>query len=421
MKRTVLRAFTGLAGDVHALHLPDGVRRVTVRPDLSSTRILVSFDKAKLERGIGIAATEHQPYDSQWHQRERGPIFFRSDQPGTQVRADVWHVAPDLDVGGYNGDATEYKAILEPQPYRAAASTDADFGGTFPYAHSWMEEENWPDPEAAVTSLVGNDTAVISGITTTSSLLQLSGWRCRTSPVPTGATITRIAVNLLCRMLKGSEQDPPPDIDVNLSHLSLMNAGRYNQSFPNYNYVGAVENPNPLWPNGDAKWLRYEARDNLLWDDTWAADDFDVGSDINPTVVVTPVQHGSGAQNEQQLITLHGGTSSGNFKISWDSGGGPSTTAAIAANASAATVDSALEAVWGAGNFTVTGSDGGPYTVEFTGAYALSNESMMWAGSGYDTGMFGVLVGIQSLNRDDALGHVWGQILDGYVEVFYTP
>ncbi|MCH9725553.1 MAG: hypothetical protein K0U86_11730 [Planctomycetes bacterium] len=85
------------------------------------------------------------------------------------------------------------------------------------------------------------------------------------------------------------------------------------------------------------------------------------------------VSIGSG-NNEVQVITLSGtAATGGTFTLTFDG----QTTGNIAYNASAATVDAALEALSniGAGDVTVTGT--GPWTVEFTGALAGTNVALM--------------------------------------------
>ncbi len=87
------------------------------------------------------------------------------------------------------------------------------------------------------------------------------------------------------------------------------------------------------------------------------------------------VSIGSG-NNEIQVIAL-GGTAAtgGTFTLSYNG----QTTGAIAYNADAATVDTALEALSniGVGDVTVTGSAGGPWTVEFTGTLSGTNVALM--------------------------------------------
>jgi hypothetical protein len=75
-----------------------------------------------------------------------------------------------------------------------------------------------------------------------------------------------------------------------------------------------------------------------------------------------------GPRSETQVVTLHKGTQGGNFSLAFQG----QTTAAIAYNASAATVQTALEALSNIapGDVFVSGSNGGPYTLAFSGAYA---------------------------------------------------
>lgn len=83
--------------------------------------------------------------------------------------------------------------------------------------------------------------------------------------------------------------------------------------------------------------------------------------------------------NERQKIELIGSYSGGTFTITWDAGSGDETTGNIAHNASAATIQAALEALTTptAGDFVVTGSAGGPWYVTFQGTYAETNVNLM--------------------------------------------
>ena len=70
-----------------------------------------------------------------------------------------------------------------------------------------------------------------------------------------------------------------------------------------------------------------------------------------------------GAASARQTVTLTGATA-GTFKLAL----GEPETEAIAFDAAAAAVQTALEAVVGEGNVAVSGDAGGPWTVDFTGA-----------------------------------------------------
>lgn len=92
-----------------------------------------------------------------------------------------------------------------------------------------------------------------------------------------------------------------------------------------------------------------------------------------PFAVATSIGSGN---NEIQVITLSGtAATGGTFTLTFDG----QITGNIAYNASAATVETALEALSniGSGDATVTGSAGGPWTVEFTGSLAGTNVALM--------------------------------------------
>lgn len=93
---------------------------------------------------------------------------------------------------------------------------------------------------------------------------------------------------------------------------------------------------------------------------------------IEPTVTLA----GSGAAvNEVQVITISGSPTGGTFTLTFDG----QTTGTIAYNASAATVDAALEALSniGVADVAVTGDAGGPWTVTFGTALAGTNVAEM--------------------------------------------
>ena len=102
------------------------------------------------------------------------------------------------------------------------------------------------------------------------------------------------------------------------------------------------------------------------------------------SIPVTETTVGTTATDEVQVITLTGGATGGTFTLTYSG----QTTSAIAYNASAATVDAALEALSniGAGDVVVTGSAGGPWTVTFATALAATNVAEMTAGGASLTG-----------------------------------
>lgn len=87
----------------------------------------------------------------------------------------------------------------------------------------------------------------------------------------------------------------------------------------------------------------------------------------------------AGAIDEQQTVTITGSPTGGTFTLTFNG----QTTAAIAYNASAATIDTRLEALSnvGAGNITVGGSPGGPWVVSFAAAMGGADQPQMTATS----------------------------------------
>ena len=88
--------------------------------------------------------------------------------------------------------------------------------------------------------------------------------------------------------------------------------------------------------------------------------------------------------NEVKLLTMTGSPTGGTFTLTFDG----ETTGTIAYNASAATVQTALEGLSNvnSGDVAVTGSASGPWTVTFAGRYAGINVPVFTANSGSLTG-----------------------------------
>jgi lysophospholipase L1-like esterase len=86
---------------------------------------------------------------------------------------------------------------------------------------------------------------------------------------------------------------------------------------------------------------------------------------------------GGAGQNEIQTVTITGAPTGGTFTLTFSG----QTTSALAFNATAATVASALVALSniGTGNVTVNGAAGGPYTVMFTGTLATTDVAALTA------------------------------------------
>ncbi|WP_052336142.1 hypothetical protein [Mycobacterium canetti] len=90
------------------------------------------------------------------------------------------------------------------------------------------------------------------------------------------------------------------------------------------------------------------------------------------------------SQNEAQLVTITGSPTGGTFTLTYAG----QTTAGIAYNAAASAVQSALAALStvGAGNVSVSGSAGGPYTVTFLGALGSQDVALLTASGAGLTG-----------------------------------
>lgn len=88
--------------------------------------------------------------------------------------------------------------------------------------------------------------------------------------------------------------------------------------------------------------------------------------------------------NEVQTATITGSPTGGTFTLTLDG----ETTAAIAYNATAATVQTALEALSNVtpGDVTVSGSAGGPYTVTFGGKFTALNVPALTAAASFTGG-----------------------------------
>lgn len=100
--------------------------------------------------------------------------------------------------------------------------------------------------------------------------------------------------------------------------------------------------------------------------------------------------------DEVQLVTISGTPTGGTFTLTYNGrrlpgGGTPDvvgTSATIAYNAAASVVQTALEGIAGigAGNVGVTGSAGGPYTVEFKGILGVQEMNLLTASAAGLTG-----------------------------------
>lgn len=143
---------------------------------------------------------------------------------------------------------------------------------------------------------------------------------------------------------------------------------------------------------------------------------------------------GGAGTNEVQTATITGAPTGGTFVLTF----GDVATTDLAYNATAAAVQTALQALpgIGAGNVTVTGSAGGPYTVTFTGALGGQNVAQLTATGDFTGGTTpaisvatttpGVAGNLVTLNDDttgmiDLRAFVFDLITGGVHDRFYCP
>lgn len=113
-------------------------------------------------------------------------------------------------------------------------------------------------------------------------------------------------------------------------------------------------------------------------------------------VNIATVQAAAAAVNEVETVTLDNGPTGGTFTLTFNA----ETTAGIAYNASAATVQAAIEALATPvpGDVSVIGAAGGPWEITFTGAYAGTDVTEMTGSGASLTGG-----GTQSLTANDTV------------------
>lgn len=112
--------------------------------------------------------------------------------------------------------------------------------------------------------------------------------------------------------------------------------------------------------------------------------------------------------DETQLITVTGSPTGGTFTLTF----GANTTGNIAYNAAASAVQTALQGLSsiGAGNALVTGSNGGPWTVEFAGSLAKTAEALITLNNNSLTGGSSPSVSITRVQG----GATWATITSGF-------
>ncbi|MFM7833819.1 MAG: hypothetical protein ACKPJD_18655, partial [Planctomycetaceae bacterium] len=101
-------------------------------------------------------------------------------------------------------------------------------------------------------------------------------------------------------------------------------------------------------------------------------------STLSGTVTIENARAGAGAVNEQQSITLNVGSATGSFKVTIPWNGRTYTTASLPLTASAADLETAINAAVSdaAGSVAVTKSTDGTavtYNLTYSGAFAAKN------------------------------------------------
>ena len=129
------------------------------------------------------------------------------------------------------------------------------------------------------------------------------------------------------------------------------------------------------------------------------------------------VGNGVDSDNEVQIVTVTGGPTGGTFTLSF----GGETTGTIAHDADAATVEAAFEALAtvGAGNGTVTGSAGGPWTIEFTGDLAGASQDLVTADGDGLTG--GTTPGVTVAQVSTPQELTWALDGNGLTRLYFGP
>lgn len=130
----------------------------------------------------------------------------------------------------------------------------------------------------------------------------------------------------------------------------------------------------------------------------------------------------AGPTNEVTTVTITGGPTGGTFTLTWSG----QTTSAIAYNATAATVQTALEALSNIapGDVVVTGSAGGPYTLTWGGTHLSDDVAAPTASGASLTGGTSPGVTIATPTAGGAATASDGtQILAGFLVdgIFFNP
>lgn len=401
--RVLLRGYISERNTIQEFQLPPGVRRVYAQIERSLGEIDVGWIRQEVEDGTAHRITPEEPWDSGFHERDTGPLYFKSETKGLYLRLDVLRVSRGTDTGGGGGGPKEFCAIFSPEPNKVPVNTD--LGGVWPQPprdFGWGHLANWPDHRAAILGNVSNDVETTPQLTPLTSLLFANAWVRKSEEIPSTATITKIIFRLL-----GQKVPDPINLnehDVKLTRISLIKAGEA----LTYDYTEDFANANPFWKENGPHWVEYEPKDDPLWGTSWSPSDFAVGSNINPNVLVTTIQQGSPDKNEKQRVILAGPPTGGTYTLTFAG----QETGANGYNAIPADVQSGLEALSNIdpGDVEVTGT-ATDYTVEFKGQYALVDVPRL-EGNGFSlTGVAGSDVQTIQESSTTKQNTIYGMIL----------
>ena len=367
---TTLRTRIRERDAVQELKLPTGVLRVVVQPERTSTTLHVGFNRQDVLERSSATARLGQPWDSSFHYREEGPIYFMAPLKGAFIRADVIYIGADVDAGGGGQDPTTFRVTFVPeedkQPFHS------DLAGSWPYTPrplGWGQRFAWHNPMVPVIGAVGNDFANAPGVEAGTSLLIANAWDLKTpKTIPSTATISAIRVRMYGRKVNSAINQSdntlvPNTHDVHLLRLSLIKDG----IVQSYNYTDFPGNTNEVWPGGDPVWLEFTPEDDLLWGTSWNPADFTEGTKIHPSMTVTTVRPGIPPLNEKQRVSIPESTSGGSFDVTFKGVG----TATMNYNFSAAQFATELATLSNIAPADINVIKVSNYwTVEFQGAYA---------------------------------------------------
>lgn len=146
-----------------------------------------------------------------------------------------------------------------------------------------------------------------------------------------------------------------------------------------------------------------------------ALDGMSIGDDVWLSTTDGVFDTADQGRNEIQTATITGTPTGGTFTLTYNG----ATTAAIAYNAAASAVESALRALSTIDDCNVSGSAGGPYSVEFTGNLAKQDLAAMTADGSSLTGGSSPGVTIATSQAGRASKKI-GQVISAFGNVSQT-